>query len=317
MEALVKERKRVYYVAGNANRKIVSLLREFDRFLSVDFIEIDKWGAAQKIKGIEQPQGYPAVLIWTDGYSHHHSFYFDYVQGGRKVVKRNIDAHSDYLMIVSKKRKKRDELDFTNHMAYSEIENNMLVQFAMPHVSEIAAFVEYSFLLEDAQMEGKINYGERQELATAFARKKADIQEGYPNEYGIHLTIDFDCISCFPSAEPKWIVGRAFSPTQVAHAVMDARETGNLLRVDMGGCYEQVPEFELQSDIDLNAPEFGLPRQLTIPAICALTNDGKLSEEYEVPSNFENGRVPKKFVDKICSYAFLCYKKVLEAVLFD
>jgi len=25
----------------------------------------------------------------------------------------------------------------------------------------------------------------------------------------------------------------------------------------------------------------------------------------------------KKIVDKICSYAFLCYKKVLEAVLFD
>jgi len=314
----ISEKKKVYYVANRSNTKIVELLRKFKKFCDVDFIAIEEKNAAGQIEHIDQPKTYPAVLIWTTGYNHHHSFCFDY-KGDEKVIKRNIDAHPDWLPFVIDPSYKRGkvEVNYSNHLARSEEFHNYTAQFALPSVSEISAGIEFYFYLDDALSAKRISKKEKEELSRAFDSRKVKLEDNYEKNYKLHISVDLDSVSSFFSANEIWVVGIAFEPTAIAKSVRLAKDTGNLVRFDIGGCYDPLPDFEFNPSINLQNPSFGVPMKLTIPAILALFNGGKFSDYYILPKSYVDRKVPKNVVDNICSYAFLCYKKILEAVLFD
>lgn len=314
----INEKKKVYYVANSSNIKIVELLRKFKKFCDVDFIAIEEKNAARQIERIEQPKTQPAILIWTTGYNHHLSFCFDY-KGNERVIKRNIDAHSDWLPLIADPtfKRKKVEVNYSNHIARSEEFHNYAAQLALPSVSETSAEIELYFYLDDALNAKRISKKEKEEISREFVSRKVRLEDDYEKNCKLHLSVDLDSVSSFFSANEVWVVGLAFESTAIAKSVRLAKDTGNLVRFDIGGCYDPLPDFELNPSINLQKPSFGVPMKLQIPAILALFHGGKFSDYYKLPKSYVDGKVPKNVVDNICSYAFLCYKKILEAVLFD
>ncbi|MFH1221740.1 MAG: hypothetical protein V1492_01510 [Candidatus Micrarchaeota archaeon] len=299
------KQRAVHYIANQSNQRIVAVLKTIKPLCDVTFIQLAPERAEALIPKIPHGNGFPAVFMWGDGYSHHHSFFFD--KTGSSVIKRNIDAHPDWIPrdVDSITSADRPPLNYGNHMATSEELHKVTAQFALPEVVKICASSELTGYIRRAMNNRMIMPQRSETLETQFYSKVVEPDTAYDRKSKIHLTIDFDSVQFFPSAAPHWVMDAGFTAPQIAAAVSKAREIGRLERLDLGGCADSLPEFTFMPPKNLENPhlDIGLVREISYMA---------MKDRHRNPE-----KLMQKTKDAICSYAVACYQQVLQAALFD
>ncbi|MEM4208683.1 MAG: hypothetical protein QW153_03825 [Candidatus Bilamarchaeaceae archaeon] len=300
--------KTVYFVDNKSNKRIVEKIKDFERFSHVSFLPLSPKKAISMITKIEQPRNQPAILIWSSGYYHHLSYYFDYKDSRRRTIKRNIDAHSDWIPVQVDpfKKYKKSRINFANHMSQSEYRHKFIPQFAIPESNKWCANDEVYEHLCKGVSKGWIKDEQLEYFQRYFLRSIVDLLHPFPKNYNIHLSIDFDSVPFFPSQLSQWICAEGFSINDIKKAVLLAKETGNLVRVDLGGCMERLPLFNYEKIDNFTSPGFGISYSL------GLHHGGTI-----YLCKGKRRRMPQKIIDRICSYVVSCYAFVLEAALFD
>lgn len=301
--------KTVYFVSNSSNKRIVSILQKFEKFSCVHFVPLEERKAATLVTKIEQERREPAVLIWSSGYYHYLSYFFDYKSG--KVIKRNIDAHSDWIPrevdpFSYALRRKYQIVNFANHMAQSEFQHGVKPQFSIPKYNLWCAKNELLDYLSRAYSKNVISLEKKDELFDYFLSNVVKLTDPFPKNFRIHISIDLDSVPFFPSALSQWICPGGFKIEKIREAILLAKHDGNLVRLDFGGCMNRLPKFNYCDIENLNAPGFGISYALAFKDKHGIyLGDGK------------RRAVPQKIIDRIGSYIVACYRAILEAVLFD
>ena len=241
----------VYYRPTSSNCMFVSKVGQRNAFSSCRFVPLEE-GFNKRIMQLQQING-RAAFIWGDGCSHDESYFF--TKSTKVKVKANIDYHDDNYLYTGK-------VTCANHMRRAAMDGieTIVPSFDVP--------IEQHFVVPYYN------------LLSQIRSRAADLGKGE-----LALSVDADLIKNFP-AFLKWTNQHGLDVEEIADAV---RSLGTkILRFDLGGMMEKMPEFQL-------------------------------TESMEKPTTTESEDVARDFapsqsvIEKVGNYAFNAYSAILAA----